>query len=71
MSYSRSIRLLSPNVRLIQSGPPVPPLDLNEPIQTIQTIEAIEAIPATAFSITNPMIRVQKTSEEDPVNVAI
>jgi len=59
MSYRRSIRLLSPNVRLIQSGPPVPPLDLNE------------TIPATAFSITNPMNRVQKDNEEDPVNVAI
>jgi len=71
MSYRRSIRLLSPNIRLIQSGPPVPPLDLNETNEaneTNETIEAIEAIPATAFSITNPMNRVQKDNEEDPVN---
>ena len=80
MSYRRSIRLLSPNVRLIQSGVPVPPLDLNEtnetnetndtnePIQPIQTIQTIQTIPSSAFSITNPMNRVQKNNEEDPVN---
>ena len=77
MSYRRSIRLLSPNVRLIQSGVPVPPLDLNEtnetndtnePIQTNEPNQTIQTIPSSAFSITNPMNRVQKNNEEDPVN---
>ena len=71
MSYRRSIRLLSPNVRLIQSGVPVPPLDLNETNETNEPNEPNEAIPATAFSITNPMNRVRKNNEEDPVNMAI
>lgn len=75
MSYRRSIRLLSPNVRLIQSGAPVPPMDLNETNetnetnQTNQTIQTIQTIPSSAFSISNPMNRVQKSEEDDPVAI--
>jgi hypothetical protein len=39
--------------------------DTNEPIQTN---EPNQTIPSSAFSITNPMNRVQKNNEEDPVN---
>jgi hypothetical protein len=62
MMYRRTVRLLSPNVQLIQPGTTaIPPLDLNAVDQQI--------IPSTAFSVPNPMNRVQKSGDDDPVAI--
>jgi len=62
MMYRRTIRLLSPNVQLIQPGTAaIPPLDLNAVDQQI--------FPSTAFSVPNPMNRVQKYGDDDPVAI--
>jgi hypothetical protein len=43
-------------------------MDLNDTNETNDANEPNQTIPSSAFSITNPMNRVQKNNEEDPVN---
>ena len=64
MMYRRTVRLLSPNVQLIQPGTAaIPPLDLNA------VNEQTEQNQEPTFSVANPMNRVQKSGEDDPVAI--